>query len=96
MQSISQLSVILHCLCYVIIISYLALHCPKSLLIIHMLYPKIAQIYAVSLKEGKVVHPSLHPPPHHLWGGGGGGGVTCAAGGKGGNFPEDNANYIYF
>ena len=30
MQSISQLSVILHCLCYVIIISYLALHCPNN------------------------------------------------------------------
>jgi len=49
MQSISQISVILHCLCYVIIISYLAQHCPNSPLIIHMVYPKIAQIYKVSL-----------------------------------------------
>ncbi len=36
MQSISQLSVILPCLCYVIIISYLALHCPNSPLIASM------------------------------------------------------------
>jgi hypothetical protein len=37
----------------------------------------------------------IPPPTHDIWGGGGGG-VTCAAGRRGGNFPEENANYIYF
>ncbi len=51
MQSISQLSVILHCLCYVIIISYLALHCPNSAPNHSYGISQIAQfkIYVVSL-----------------------------------------------
>jgi hypothetical protein len=50
-QSISQLSVILYCLCYVIIISYLALHCPNSAPNHSYGISQIAQfqIYVVSL-----------------------------------------------
>ena len=71
MKSISQLSVILHCLCYVILISYLALHCPNSPIIIPIVYPKnCSNLRSLPLGWERLYSTPLasSPPPRQLGG----------------------------
>ncbi len=97
MQSISQLSVILHCLCYVIIISYLALHCPNSAPNhSYGISQNCSNLCSLPFGRERLYTPRFIPPPPSHLGGGEGGGVTSAAGRKGGNFPEENASISIF
>ena len=80
MQSISQLSVILHCLCYVIIISYLALHCPNSAPNnSYGISQNCSNLCSLPLGWERLYTPRFIPPPHHIWGGRGRGRNMCCS-----------------
>ncbi len=97
MQSISQLSVMLHCLCYVNIISYLALHCPNNAPN-HLcgISQNCSNLCSLPLGWERLYTLRLiPPPPSHPGGGGGGGGGTCVAGRKGGNPWGERRLYLF-
>jgi hypothetical protein len=71
MQSISLLSVMLHCLCYVIIISYLALHCPNNAPNHSCgISQNCSNLCSLPLGWERLYTLRLIPPPHLIRGGG--------------------------